>query len=86
MSEQEDYARQVRLGAKIARDNIVYWIVELQHRHDEARRAMKHEDEYQLGYLHGLTSAITFLDDRVDDINKHDEEMVKWLEEMRNEI
>lgn len=85
MNEQEDSAIQVRLGAKIARNNIVFWIMELQQRHDNARAQMEHEDDYQLGYLHGLTSAITFLDERLDDIYKHDDAMRDYLKELRDD-
>lgn len=83
--EHADYVRQIRVAERIAKENIIYWVVELQHRHDQAQKEVVHEDDYQMGYLHGLTSAITFLDERIADIDKHDEQLLIWLKELEDD-
>lgn len=84
-SDREEDVISVRVGARIARQNITYWLMELEHRHDEIKDEIEHEDDYQNGYLHGMNSVIAYLKERMVDIDVHDKEMIKFLKELREE-
>lgn len=80
--ENIQYARNTRQAAIIATENITYWIERLQVSHDRTKSEMRHEDEYQLGYLHGLTHAIEYMKDQLPAIREHDMFVAEILEEI----
>lgn len=51
--------------------NLRMWIEDLETEHDRKKAEMSHEDDYQNGYLHGMTAAIGYLKEELDQENHY---------------
>lgn len=75
----DDYVNNIIEAARIASSNLEYWVIELIVKHDQAKAQMTHPDDYQMGYLHGLNTAIEYLRDRLPEIEQHKIQMQMYL-------
>lgn len=60
-NETEEYLRLSLIADKSVLNHLLLYALQLEEHHEDVLSRVDHEDDYQNGYIHGLTHALEYL-------------------------